>query len=47
MPFYIEDDDNIYDFNQPIGFIDIKVKNEVDKQENYFNVKRYKINIDY
>ena len=47
MPFYIEDDDNIYDLNQPYGFFDIKIKNEIDKQENYFNVKRYKLTIDY
>ena len=45
--FYLEDNEDIYDLNEPYGYFDVKIKNEIDKQENYFSVKRYKLTIDY
>jgi hypothetical protein len=47
IPFYLEDNEDIYDLNEPYGYFDVKIKNEIDKQENYFSVKRYKLTIDY
>ena len=47
VPFYGEDFEGVYDLNIPYGFFDIKIKNEDDKQENYFNLQRIKLTINY
>ena len=47
VPFYGEDHEGVYDLNIPFGYFDIKIKNEVDKQENYFNLQRLKLTINY